>query len=98
MLLRLLSACGTYTAPCCSAAEAPQAPRRQCKAAAAAACPPLTPGAPCLPARPPQFPKVQPKVAYGSLDGSGGTSSDEEPVVGLDGRPAGSAAQPASVV
>jgi hypothetical protein len=43
-----------------------------------------------------EFPKVQPKVAFGSLD-PGSTSSDEEPVVGLDGRPAGSAAEPTAV-
>lgn len=43
-----------------------------------------------------EFPKVQPKVAFGSLD-PGSTSSDEEPVIGLDGRPAGSAAEPTAV-
>ena len=32
-----------------------------------------------------EFPSVQPKVAYGSMD----ASSEEELPVGLDGRPAG---------
>lgn len=44
-----------------------------------------------------EFPKVQPKVAFGSLD-AGSNSSEEEPVVGLDGRPSGSsAAEPTAV-